>query len=314
MELPRSSRVIIGATVTGGLATAALIATRGDRNIHMGAKLWVVAAVVLVMDLYSWVRPLVLFRRSQSQAFHFDEGFFVVLALLTPPVVTVAVFAAIVILAQTVKRRPLIKSAFNFGEVMLSVGIALAVSRAVAVPAPTVSPRAVIGVAIGAVVYFLVSTALVSALVVTMGASWRECISDDMKAQLALSATGAFVGVLLALDIRIDRWATALAVPLLMVLRLLIAAQFKAQHDRARMQGLFNVTLDANRRLSQEAVISSVLEAAREQLRCPTAVLTSNEPGPADMAATIEFGGETQWLTVTGRLREEPFDQADRML
>ena len=314
VSLSRSSRVIVAATILGGLVSAGFLATAHGGSIRMSGELWVVAGLVFLLDLYSWIRPLVLYRSSQSQAFHVDEGFFVVLALLVPPPVTLVVFAGVAIVAQAIRRRPLVKSAFNFGQVMLALGVALAASRALAVPGRHLTLAAVAAAALGAVVYFIASTALVSALVVTMGSPWREVLSDDLGSQVALSVTGIIVGVLLALDIHVNAWATALAVPLLLVLRLLVAAHFKARHDRARMQGLFNVTLDANRRLSQEAVLDSVLEAAKEQLRCARAELTTRPPSPDEMAATIDLAGRRQWLTVSGRLREEPFDQADRML
>jgi diguanylate cyclase (GGDEF)-like protein/PAS domain S-box-containing protein len=313
-DLPRPARLIIAATLIGGVAALAFVAIDSSSPFHMTAVLWMVVGVVFVVDLFTWIRPLVLYRSNQSEAFHFDEGFLVVLALLVPPVVTITVFAAVVVISQAIRRRPLVKSAFNFGEVMLGTGVALSVGRAISVPAQPLSVQAVLAACVGAALYFIVSTSLVTALMVSMGLSWRECISGDLTAQVAVSATGTLVGALLALDVHVNRWATAMALPLLIAVRLLVAAQFKAQHDRGRMQGLFDVTLDANRRLSPDAVIESVLEAAREQLRCPTAGITTVEPGPEDMAASIEAGGHQQWLTVSGRLREEPFDRADRML
>ena len=313
-QLPRQARLIIGSAFVGGVLATALVASRGSSRIGMTPTLWVVVGVVSAVALYTWTRPLVLFRSNQSEAFHFDEGFLVVLTLLVPPAMTLAVFALVVTVSQAIRRRPLVKSAFNFGEVMLAASLAVTVGRAIAVPGQPLSVQAVLGSCVGAGVYFLVSTSIVNALMASMGVPVRELISADMTAQIAVSATGTLVGALLALDIHVNRWATALAVPLLIAVRLLVAAQFKAQHDRTRMQGLFNVTLDANRRLSQDAVIDSVLQAAREQLRCPNAELTSSEPDEEHMAASIEVGGQRKWLAVSGRAREEPFDQADRML
>ena len=313
-ELPRPARLIILATLFGGLGAGAILGAESSHDHHMTGALWVLVGIVFGVALFSWIRPLVLFRSNQSEAFHFDEGFLVILALLVPPIVTMAVFAAVVVMSQAIRRRPLVKSAFNFGEVMLGVGLAVIAARAISVPSQPLGIGAVLAACVGAAIYFVLSTSLVTALMVSMGLSWRECLSADLSAQLAVSATGTLVGALLALDVHVDRWATALALPLLIAVRLLVAAKFKAQHDRARMQGLFNVTLEANRRLSADAVIESVLDAARGQLRCPTAELTSSEPEPGAMAAAIEIAGANQWLAVSGRLREEPFDRADRIL
>ena len=312
-EFPRPVRAIIAIAILGGTATTCLVALTSPWTPRMTPELWMVVAAVFVVHLLGWVRPLILYRSNQSEAFHFDEGFLVVLILLVPPKICMAVFAAVVIISQAIRRRPLVKSAFNLGEVLFGAGMAVVVARYIGPPTQPIGLSSVLAACAGAAVYFAISTSLVTSLMVSWGHSWRESMSG-LASQFAVAATGTVVGALLALDIHVDRWATALAVPLLIAVRMLVSAQFKAQHDRARMQGLFNVTLDANRRLSQEAVINSVLQAAREQLRCPTAALTACEPEPGDMAAAIEFGGQTQWLTVTGRLREEPFDQADRML
>ena len=63
-----------------------------------------------------------------------DEGFFVILALLVPPLLTLGTMALATILAQVVRRRPLVKSAFNAGQVLIAAGLGLAVSRSIAVP------------------------------------------------------------------------------------------------------------------------------------------------------------------------------------
>ena len=313
-RLPRRARLIIAATAAVGVAVYVIVGATSSWTPKTTPTVWAVVAAVFAVAMFSWVRPLVLFRGTQSEAFHFDEGFFVLLALVVPPAITMSVFAGVVILAQAVRRRPLVKSVFNLGEVMVAAGSGLLISRAISVPASPLTVRAVLAACAGATVYFVVGAALVNVLMVSMGVEWRELLSGGIIPRVAVSATGTMVGALLAVDIHVDRWATALAVPLLIAVRMLVSAQFKAQHDRARMQGLFNVTLDANRRLSHEAVIDSVLQAAREQLRCPTAVLTTAEPKAGDMAAAIDVDGERRWLTVSGRLREEPFDQADRML
>jgi diguanylate cyclase (GGDEF)-like protein len=313
-DLPRTARAIVLTTVVGGPALAAVVAFWDRPHIHMTGLLWSVAGVVLVLDLLSWIKPLVLFRSSQSEAIHFDEGFFVIMALVLPPPLTLAVFAVAVGVAQAVRRRPLVKSMFNLGLTMFGSGAGLAVIHLLSPSLPHLDFDTVIGAVVGAAFYSLVSTFVVAALMVSMGATWRECIGPDLTPQLAVGATGIFVGSLLAMDIHLNRAATAMSVPLLIVVRMLVASQFKAQHDRTRMQGLFNVTLDANRRLSHDAVIDSVLQAAKEQLRCTSAELTSTEPPPGSMAAAIDFGGRRQWLAVSGRPREEPFDEADRML
>ena len=313
MRLPAATRWIIGGTAVCSLLGVGLVLS-GHHAIQMDGSDWLVASVMGVLSLFVWSRPLVVYRGDHSQAVQFDEGFLVVMLLLTPAAATMAIFAIAVLVAQIVRRRPLVKSLFNLSIVVLSVSLAVLISRSLAAPGPHLTVAAVAGAAVGAATYFVVGTTLVSALVVSMGATWRECLSDDLVPQMASSGAGALVGTLLALDIGVERWSLALAVPLLLLLRLLVTAQFKAQHDRARMQGLFDVTLDANRRLRPETVMGSVLQAARTQLRCPEAEITRTPPGPGRVGAPIEIAGRNHWLVVSGRRREEPFDEADRML
>lgn len=312
-DLPRPTRTVIAATIVAGLVTAALVAARHGVP-RMSGEAWAVSAVVGTLTVLGWVQPLVLFRRDQSQAFHLDEGFFVLLALLVPPTAILVVFALAVTAGQVLKRRPLVKSVFNLGEVMLAAGAGIAVSRAIAVPGPSPTAPAVLGAVAGGATYFVVSTAIVSAVLATMGVPWRECFSEDLSVQLVLAAAGALFAVLLAVDIRAIHWAVVLAVPLILLLRLLVTARFKAQHDRIRMQGLLDLTLEANRRLRHESVMESVLQAARTQLRCRSAELTATPPALDQTAAPIEVAGKKHWLVVSGRPREDAFDDGDRML
>ena len=107
-----------------------LVADGGNRPPGTSAtSQWVVAAAMGVLALGSWVWPVVVYRGGESEAFNMDEGFFVILALLVPPLVTLGTLALATVVAQAVRRRPLVKSAFNAGQVLIAAGLGLAVSR-----------------------------------------------------------------------------------------------------------------------------------------------------------------------------------------
>src|SRR5438034_276314 len=74
----------------------------------------------------SWTWPVLVYRGTESEAVHLDEGFFVLLALLVPPVLTLGTLALATTAAQAARRRTLVKSAFNTGQVLLSAGLGLA--------------------------------------------------------------------------------------------------------------------------------------------------------------------------------------------
>ena len=80
------------------------------------------------------------------------------------------------------------------------------------------------------------------------------------------------------------------------------------------MKGLYEVTLEANRGLRHQAVLDTILESVRRLLRSPEATLTSDSPGPGQLAAPMMVADQQLWLAAAGRRRDEPFDDADRGL
>ena len=313
MKIPRATRAVVAASVVGGAFTLVVAAWRQPAAGHIGQSQWIVAAVMGVLALGSWVWPVVVYREGESEAFNTDDSFFVILALLVPSVLTLGTLALAITLAQAARRRPLVKSAFNAGQVLVAAGMGLAVSRSVAAPSNSLTPGQIAAVMLGVGVYFAANSFLLAGVVVSMGTTWRE-FTNDLPIQVTLTGVGALAGVILALAIQAHLWAVALAAPGLVVERWLISARFAALHDRARMEGLYEVTLEANRRLRRQAVLDTILESARRLLRSPEATITPEDPGPGQMAAPMTVAGRRQWLVASGRRRDEPFDDADRGL
>lgn len=312
-SLPQRAKALIVATVMAGVAAAGwLLATRPG-GPQMATRAWAVVGLVGAMEFYNWIRPMILRRSGQRQAFQVDEAFFVLLALTVPPVAALGTLLAAVALSQLFMRRPWVKSVFNLGQVALAVSAALAASRAVGVPGASPSLEAVAGAVVGAAVYFLVSHSIVSILVVALGARWRDCVGDDLRTQLTLAASAVILAVVVALAVAEAWWAAVIALPLVLAMRLLLVAQFKVQQDRARIRGLFEVTLAANSKLRREAVLDTVIEAVRGQLRCE-ATVRDEPPAAGEIGAEMDEVSHRQWLVASGRRRQEPFDQADRMV
>jgi diguanylate cyclase (GGDEF)-like protein/PAS domain S-box-containing protein len=207
----------------------------------------------------------------------------------------------------------LIKSTFNTGQVLIAAGLGLAVSRAVDAPSRSLTAGQIAAVMLGVAVYFAVNSLLLAGVVIPIGTTVRE-FAADLPVQMTLTGAGALTGVILALAIQAHVWAVALAVPGLVVQRGLIIARFTALHDRARMEGLYEVTLKANRGLRQQVVLETILGSVRRLLRSPAATLTASEPGPGQLAAPMAVADQKFWLVASGRRRDEPFDDADRRL
>src|SRR5579875_305131 len=313
VQMQRATWAVVATAVAGGALALVAAAWRQPAWGPIGGHEWVVATAMGVLLLGSWIWPVVVYRGGESEAFNLDEGFFVVLALLVRPLLVLATFAVASVLAQAVRRRPLIKSAFNTGQVLTAAGLGLAVSRAIVAPADVLTPAAIAAIVPGVGVYFAVNQLLVDGVVVSMGTDWRE-YTDDLRVQVAFAGAGALVGAIVALAVEVHVWAAVLTIPGLIVVRRLISARFAALHDRARMEGLYEVTLEANRGLRQQAVLDTVLASVRRLLRSPEATLTAEAPGPGQLAATMSVAGQQRWLVVSGRRRDEPFDDADQSL
>ncbi|HEX6394911.1 MAG TPA: EAL domain-containing protein [Acidimicrobiales bacterium] len=301
-------------SVVGGFLVLGYAASDQGPLTVMPGHQWVVTGVLCALAIASWVRPLVLYRDDQSEAFHLDEGFFVVLALLVPLPATIATFAIATLVSQLVRRRPLLKSAFNFGQVLVSAGLGLGVRNLVGGAYGSISPRTLGGAVLGGIVYFVVSHGSVAMVLVSLGSTWRTCLLEDLRVQLALLVSGMLVGCVFAITTWAVPWGLAVAAPVLITFRLVVAAQFHAYHDRERLQGLFDVTLEANRGLHADSIEETIVTSARDLLRCGEARLEANPPSPSAMAAQVQTSGSDRWLVVAGRRREEPFDEADQTL
>jgi diguanylate cyclase (GGDEF)-like protein len=313
MKLPRVTRALVAASALGGACALALATWRQQATGPVSQGQWLIAVTIGALVLGSQVRPVVVFRGGESETFNMDEGFFVVLALLEPPLVTLGTLALANVLAQAVRRRSVVKSAFNAGQVLVAAGLGLAVSRTVAAPSGSLTPGQVAAALLGVGVCFSVSTFLVDGVMVSMGTGWHE-FSTDLPIQVMLAGAGALVGVVLAVAIQAHVWAVALAIPVVILDRRLINARYLALYDRARMEGLYEVTLEANRGLRREAVVETILDSVRRLLRSPEAAVAPADPGDGRLAAPMTVAGHRQWLVASGRRRDEPFDDADRGL
>jgi diguanylate cyclase (GGDEF)-like protein/PAS domain S-box-containing protein len=313
MKLPLGAKAVIAAAVASGIAVLALAAADLASRPLSGFEVSVLV-VVGIMVAVSWLRPLIIYMNEQSEAVHLDEGFFVILILLVRPAATIVAFAVATVLAQAVKRRPLVKSAFNFGQVLVSVGAGAAAFALMRGPGNTMTSRELAASAVGAVVFFVVNSAAVTAILATTGAPWRGTLVDALDIRLLFVGSGVVMAATTGLVLSAYHWALPLAVLPLFILRQILAGHFAARHDRTRLHGLFEATLEANRTMGKEQVTEAILKNARSLLRCEEAILTSSPVENDGLSAPVAISDSSMWLTVAGRSRTEPFDQADEAL
>jgi diguanylate cyclase (GGDEF)-like protein len=313
VKLPRATRAVVVVSVAGGALTLLTALLRQPAPLHVTANQWIISVTMAVLLLASQVWPVVVFHGGESEAFNLDEALIVVLALLVPPVLTLGAVGLATIFAQIARRRAVVKSSFNVGQTLIAVGLALVVSRSIAGPSNPLTVSEIAAILFGLVIFEIANSVLMDAVMASMGARWSLALGNR-KIQLSLGGAGALAGVILALAIEAHVWAVALAVPVVILERRLISARFSALYDRTRMEGLFEVTLEANRGLHQQEVVDTIVRSSRQLLRSPQADLTASEPAADELAAPMLVAGRPQWLVASGRRRDEPFDDADRGL
>ncbi|MDQ1442867.1 MAG: hypothetical protein QOG97_3095 [Acidimicrobiaceae bacterium] len=313
MKLSRRTKAVIATAVVSGCVTFA-IATIAllDSPLSNGNQI-AIFATLTVMVVATWVWPLVMYRDGQSEALNLDEGFFIIAALLLPVWGGILVFALGTAIAQAVRRRPLVKSVFNWGQFVTSAGLGLFVTHLIAPQTPRLTVPELAAAAAGAAVFSLVNGGAMVAIVTSLGTPLRRAL-DGIEIRLSLVGSCIALATMSALAVSAYHWSLPFAVLPLVILRQVLKGHFQARHDRARLLGLFDAALEANSSLGEGDVLGTILDSARTLLRCPHAVVSAVAPDPSQLGAAMFVNGEQSWLVVSGRSHTEPFDAADKAL
>ncbi len=314
MNLGVRAKVTVAVVLGMGLALLGVVVAGSDaRTVPSGHELLEVLVVVALV-IATWLRPLIIYRRGASEAVHLDEGCLVLLLLVAGPRAAVIAFAVATVVAQALMRRPLVKSAFNVGLVCLSAGAGAAVFSVLSMGAPPASAQGLGAAAAAAAAYFVTNSVAMAAILSATGSSWHEALHDGMDIRLLLLGGSVVTSFVTALVLVAYPWAVAVAVLPILILRQVLAGHFEARHDRERMNGLFEATLEVNRAMGREHVESTLLDAARTLLRCDEATIHQLSTSPDGLSTPLAIPDHDAWLTVAGRSRTEPFDRSDRAL
>jgi diguanylate cyclase (GGDEF)-like protein/PAS domain S-box-containing protein len=312
LTLPRAAKAVLTVTIAAGLACALLIAvvfrTRGFGSPDL---LLMLAGLVMA----SWVWPIFMYSDNASQAHHLDEGFFVVLALVATPIGTISAFVLATVLAQAIRRRAPIKTIFNVAQIMIAASAGLTVVHLVAPTGNGLGVPQLAAAVLGAIVYFLVNSVALAAILAATGSDQlRSALLDGIQIRILLLAASVSLGVVAALAVSAYPFAAFLVVLPFLAFRQALAGHFQARHDRSRLLGLFEATLKVHGTMRSGDVRSSLSHAASRLLRSPEAAVVAQRPGDGAMTAPMTVNDSQCWLTVSGRSRSEPFDDADRAL
>jgi len=311
--LPLRAKLVVATAVTGGLVVLGLAVHDVVNRGLPDTKQTVFAAVFGGLIIVSWLRPLLIYVGEQSQAIHLDEAFFVVLTLLVRPSLVVLSFATASLVAQSIKRRPVVKSAFNCGQLIVSVAAGVSVFSFLNHQG-RLGYQSVGAVVVGALVFFVINNTAVVAVLRAAGEDWHSALFEGLGGRLLLDGGGVIVAVATALLVSADTWALPFAVLPLLLFREVLSGHFEAQRDRDRVRGLFEAALEAHQLSREQDVSGAILRSARVLLRCNDAELTDGPPENGGLSAKLPLPDGQVWLTVSGRSRTEPVNVSDRRL
>jgi len=320
-----AARCLVAGAVAGGSTALALALVELVREGPLSdAQLATLGVVGLLLGA-NWAWPLRVSVGSQTRAVAFDEYALIVLVLLVPPGAVLATFASATVLAQGFRRRPLVKSAFNVGQVLLAAGAGALVFHVVAPHGGVLAHHglklaernpafywALASATLAAVVYTLVNGGAVIAILAATGTAWRTALCNGVD--VPFLAMSLLLAPATAVVVAADPWLLALAVAPPLILRRLLADRFQARRERLRVKGLFEATLQANRSMGESEVTAAVLCAARELLRTPEADLSEASLTGAGLRSRLALPERDLWLSVPAGQRTEPFDDSDQAL
>src|SRR5919202_3541576 len=277
MGLPLKVRAtVIGFAASGALTVA--VAGAVARSGGLGPAYEVVALTALLA--LSWGYPLLVLRNEETEAFQLDEAFFVGMAPLLPAAGTIAVFLAATVAGAVVRRRPLVKAAFNIGQTVTAAGLGVAATHAIApISAAAPTPLDLVGAVVGAGVFMLVNSAAVS-LIISMaeGRKATHVLVDGLSLRVLVWAGGTALGLLAAIGGAAHAWALVLAAVPMAVLNVVLREHSHARAQTQRAEGLFVAAGQMHFSVDLAEVQRAVVAASKSLLRCRTARIGTTRP------------------------------------
>ena len=313
MGMPLKVRATVSGFVVSGAVTVAA-AVGLARSGGLGPAYELVPLTVLLA--LGWAFPLLVLRKEETEAFQLDEAFFVAMVLLLPAAGTIAVFLAATVLGICVRRRPLVKAAFNIGQTVTAAGLGVAATYAIA-PMSAASPTPLdLGAAVvGAMVFMLVNSAAVS-LIISMveGRPATQVFVDGLDLRVLVWAGGVALGLLAAIGGAAHAWALVLAAVPMAVLNLVLREHAHARGQTERAEGLFVAAGQMHSSVDLGDVERAVVAASRSLLRCRHARIGTTPPGDEEIGVPVPGLDTEQWLVVGQRIAVEPLGEPEREL
>jgi diguanylate cyclase (GGDEF)-like protein len=191
------------------------------------------------------------------------------------------------VVSQVALRRPLSRVAFNTGMVLCASGLAVGVMSLLG-GHRGVRPLDMATVVLGAAVFLVVNSVLVSAvLAVVDDQPFRTVLTDGAGFRLLQWTATVAVGLLGGLAGSAYSWALLLTLVPMAALQVVLAGSLRARKDHERIDGLLRAAIDAHASIEQADVEEAVCASARELLQCRSARVSEEAAADGELGCRL---------------------------
>ena len=266
---PAGLHAFVGAVCAAGAAALLLVVV--GTSPALGAPAWVVALLVAVTAAAELTAVRLRHGESTEELTLFEAAVVVVVLLLAP---TGAVLVPVLGLAvaSAVRRRPVLKAAFNLGTYALSTVVLVATFHVVAGGAAPFAARSVAGLLLGAVGFAAVNLGCLARVLALVGtASFGEVVRDGRRLSTVMALGNVALGTVVV--------AVGQSAPTLLPFTALPAAALTYAYrsasqrvdERDRAARLLDLSRALVGRLDGDAMVASFLTSARRAFRADRA-------------------------------------------
>jgi diguanylate cyclase (GGDEF)-like protein len=302
--------MVVGVATTGAVTLGVAVLQAVRTGVGSVGEL---VAMSLLLAL-SWAYPVLVLRTEETEAFQLDEAFFVAMALLLPAAGTIIGFAGAIALGNVVRRRPVVRAAFNIGQTVTSTGLGLAAMYLIAPSIGTpLSPRILAAVLVGAAVFVLANSLLVSVIIsLNEEKPASRVFLEGLDLRVLVWAGGTSLGLLAALGAASNPWALLLGALPLAVLNLVLREHANARRQTQRAQGLVTVANRVHAAVAVGDVREAVLATTKDLLHCRHARIGDDLARSGEIGAWIPDPEDPKWLVAGDALGFETLGASER--
>jgi diguanylate cyclase (GGDEF)-like protein/PAS domain S-box-containing protein len=267
---------------------------------------------VLMVVLHS--RPMLGFAKTRNtEMVMLDDVVYVpMLALLAPfEVITICAVASVV--GGVVARRPLVKSVFNVGAMLIAATVAISVTQVLGGEPTTTSLdlRDVLSAMAGALALTGTTALLVRAMIAyATGGSFTASLTDILR-RVRPWAGAITLGGVGTLAVLTSAYAAVLAIALVLFMQHAYGAALREVAARQAAERLQQSTSSLRTQLTPEAVVEDLIRAARDLTGAQTVVVIQQDE-QAPPRALRQPLGEDKVLCLAGLEGQRDWTAAER--